>query len=504
MQFLPIRCFVLLSLAGLLAAEEVQVSILHTSDIHASIGDRAMEHHGGDLRRMATLLRQERQQLGDDKVLLIDTGDTIQGSLVGVVSQGAASIDVLDALGYDAWILGNHELDFGVQHLRELTRNVKTPILTGNLTLAADPPFASYRIFERAGARLAVIGMTTPSLGYWLSGPRYEGYTVRPARKVLEHLMPEVMRQQPDAIILAMHQGFLLRDSREMNEVKAIAYRFPQIDLILGGHTNRRYAGTRVASSWYVQPGEHATEYSRIQLRIDTRRHRVLAIESTLVPVPPDTPLDPVASEAARPWLEQTDHFARKVITTPSTTLTAEGKPGIDNDISELLCRALAWRAEAPVALHGLLSDESWPAGEPVDEARLFRTIPYENYLCIAHLTLDELAQVVQEQLDNRGSYTYNGIWGLEVEVADQRVVSVRLPGQEVAPETRIPLALSSYNAASGGNRYHTLYRLIQQPEAKLTHIDINSRDILRAYLRETADWDRPARRWLMPVASAP
>ncbi len=497
----PIRRIILLfvCLGPLFLGAEVQLTILHTTDIHAHLADHVSSENGGDWLRLATLLRRERAEAGPGNMLLIDTGDTIQGTLVGTLSQGAVALPVLAALEVDAWVIGNHELDFGLQRLRELTKLVQVPVLAGNLTLENGRPLPAYRICEKGGARIAIIGMTSGYLHNWFTGPDYDGFTVEDATLAIERIMPEVMRHKPDMIVLGIHQGFQYRDTRGVNEVRSIAYRFPQIDLILGAHTHQQYGGQRIGGSWYVQPAEHAAEYARIQVRIDIRRKKVLDISSTLVKVPGDTPRDPLAEEAAAAWLQVADREAIRTIATPARAVTSKGTPGIDCQISDMVCRAMMKQTGAVAALHGVLARLYWPAGKPVTRGDLFRAMPYENKVCVVNLTRLELADVIGEQLALRQAYTYNGIHGVHV-VADResgRVINVT-PAHGVWPEDeRRPVAITSYNAAGGGGRYPRLRELCARPESGLQVEPSDAREIVRRYMEENREWTAPPTRWI-------
>ncbi|NLZ59957.1 MAG: hypothetical protein GX901_04770, partial [Lentisphaerae bacterium] len=106
----PSRFFLLLFLfAALLAAEQRQLYFLQTTDIHSVLVDEGPAY--GSLLRLATLIKEQRSSLGAQRCLLIDCGDSIQGTLIGALSRGEAGMAALRALRYDVWVPGNHEFD---------------------------------------------------------------------------------------------------------------------------------------------------------------------------------------------------------------------------------------------------------------------------------------------------------------------------------------------------------------------------------------------------------
>ncbi len=466
--------------------EPADIVILQTTDIHAHVNPGWLQ--------LATVIKHERRQHGADKVLLVDCGDTILGSPTAAVARGQTDVLMLNHLKYDAWIPGNHEVDAGIARLTAITKAIHVPILNGNFRLQSQDPFPAWKMFRKGGARIAVIGMNNPNLAHWLWGKRFAGYAVRPALPLIEKLIPEIQRQRPDLIILAIHQGFQERSGSLRGEVDTIARRFPQIHLILGGHTHRAIPGRRIGKAYYVQPGAHGEYLARIRVKLDRKRHRPLRIESSLIRTAEVKP-DPTAKKLLQPWLVKAGRHNATVVTRSPTAVSGAGRPGRDCHLSEVICRAIAARAKAKVVFHPVFHRAGWQAG-PITEADLFRAVPYENTVGVAWLTREDLAAIIKEQL----RYWYakdlaNGIWGLtvRVRVKDQRVTELAFP----QGQTRIPTAFNSYVIAGAGSRFPELRRRVRQPDARLKEIPVYTRDLLRDYLKSTPDWYAKPTCWI-------
>lgn len=484
----------LLALPGL--ADSATLTVLQTTDIHGYVEHGDEGPGNGGWLRVATALRREREHVGADNCLLIDCGDTVAGSWTAAHSRGAIAVDMLVALDYDAWIPGNHELDYGVERLRDFYRRAERRVLCGNLVLspggAEELRAPAWRLFERAGCRVAVIGANSAFLGNWLWGDDRGDFAVTPALDMVARCLPEVHEHEPDVILLALHQGWVPpgSDSRSVNEVAEIADRFPEIDCILGGHTHREIPGIRIGwSTWYVQGGAHGNGYVRLRFDVDTERHRVRDVESEFVVVGEAAP-DPECREAVAPRLQASRKAAAEVVGHAGKTLSAWGRPGIHSDTSELLCRAIAESANADVVLQGKHSQHDVEAG-PITAADLFELVPYENGIGVAELTLDELRVVLAEQRSLRSSYVYCGVWGARVEwpetggIGD---VSIEAEGR-LAPDgkRRYRVAFNSYTLAGGGGRFPELRRITRRPHANLAELPLDTRDALRRYLRSHA-----------------
>ncbi len=129
------------------------VVILFTSDVHCGI-DQGFGYAG--------LYAVKEQLAKTNHVLLVDDGDAIQGEPVGTVTHGSAIIDLMNTVGYDVAIPGNHEYDYGMENFMNLTKQAKFPYISCNFTKNGELVFPSYVIKEVDGVKIGFIGITTP------------------------------------------------------------------------------------------------------------------------------------------------------------------------------------------------------------------------------------------------------------------------------------------------------------------------------------------------------
>lgn len=489
---------VLLALAaGRAPAAEAELLLLHTSDLHASIGPGARDE--GDWLRLAALIRRERQRAGPGQTLLLDCGDTCQGSFLAAQSRGAASIALLNHLRYDVWVPGNHDLDFGARRLGELMDACQGPaVLNGNLRLPGRPPPAAWKLFERGGLRVAVLGLNYEGLPDLLWGRDWEGCRSEPWRDTLARVLPEVQRARPDLTVLAVHGGWVWdRDPEQPNPIRDVTRQFPSVQVILGAHTHREIPGWKLQDTWYVQAGSHARRLGRVSVRYDRESRRLLSIESQLL-APGELEPDPAAARAVAPWLDTAREAAGQRLVQLQAGVADSGRPGVACGSSELFCRALAERTGASAAFHGNRPLRNWTPGRWLNAADLFAAMPFENGIGVARLTPAEIAAIVAEQWAQRDDYAYNGLYGLRAELdAQGQVQRLTLPdGRVPAPGERLPVAFTSFTLAGGGGRYPVLTRLVRQPEARLEELDLNLRQVLADYLRQHPA-PPPPERWL-------
>lgn len=139
--------------------ESLGVVILHTNDVHCGFEADDSTFGAADLAAYKARLESE----GYD-VILADAGDFVQGGVIGTLSNGEYPMQIMNELGYDVAIPGNHEFDFGMDNFLKLANEAKFPYISVNFTdLRTDEkPFSSYKIIEAGGLKIAFIGLTTP------------------------------------------------------------------------------------------------------------------------------------------------------------------------------------------------------------------------------------------------------------------------------------------------------------------------------------------------------
>ena len=140
------------------------VVILFTSDVHCGI-DQGFGYAG------LQAVREYLKAQGND-VLLVDDGDNIQGEPVGTMSKGEICLELMNAMGYDVAIPGNHEFDYGMDQFLSLVEKAEFPYISCNFNKGGELVFEPYVIKEAGGAKIAFVGVTTPKT-LTSSTPRY-------------------------------------------------------------------------------------------------------------------------------------------------------------------------------------------------------------------------------------------------------------------------------------------------------------------------------------------
>lgn len=232
---------ILLSLmAGILltsCTREVTLTFVQTSDSHSCIEPDAKTGMGGYVRR-ATLIDSLRTHVDPD-LLLFDCGDYSQGSLYYTLFQGETEVRLMNAMGYDAATIGNHEFDFGEENMQRLYHMAQFTILSCNYDVAGTPLedcVKPYTIITRKGVRIGVFGVT-PEMEGLVFKKNYEGITyLDPVAKANETAALLREKEHCDLVVCLSHLGWQM-PSHDIDDERFIA-QTQGIDLVMGGHSH--------------------------------------------------------------------------------------------------------------------------------------------------------------------------------------------------------------------------------------------------------------------------
>ncbi|MDD2240614.1 MAG: bifunctional UDP-sugar hydrolase/5'-nucleotidase [Kiritimatiellae bacterium] len=485
------------------SARQVHLTLLNTTDLHGSIRRTPgvyVDHNDGALLQCATIIQKIRAE--NPHTLLVDCGDVFQGTADSFLTQGGIMVQAMNALNYDAWAIGNHEFDWGLDRLGHLLRQMQAVPLAANLVVGPRAPdgferVQPYVMREVDGLKVAIVGLTTPNLPQWFRGLADADLQVLKSRRALEQILPQIRRERPHILVLLAHQGLMARDD-DANQIKAICRRFSEFDVVLGGHLHWVLAGARIGRTDYAQAGSGGRGVMRVDMVYDTVKGAVIDKTFTYLPVAVDTPTDEDLAALVADDLAQADRWLATVLGhTPTALKYSLAGAGL-SPVQQLLCAAIAESTGAEVVLHGVLSTKSISAGE-LRVADIWPVVPYENTIGCAWLTVAEIRAIMEEAADYLGTKRYFGTWGLQYEVhpdapRGHRIRRVRaVDGSPIHPKTRLKVALNSYHVAGGGGRFPEMNRILNRPPARLQHGDVPMRQMVMDYIQAHPQLSMPA-----------
>ena len=496
----------LASAAAALKSDTVCISILHTTDLHGHIlptSDYDGTPDRGGLARCVTQIRRWRRQ--NRNSILIDVGDVYQGTEVSLRNKGELMIDLFNYLEYDAWVVGNHEFDWGIEAFHQALQRSTMPVLAANTLLEGTPPgelpdakhpFAKIQPFilkEFAGIKLALIGITTPGMSFWLPREFTKGIDFQRPVEPVRRAIARAKSEGADAIVLTGHMGLKPRTGGDdfANSVTALTSEFPDVPIFIAGHTHQAIPSRLTNGVLFTQADHFGIHVGRVDLLFDRNSRKLLGREAICEPMDNRLHLDDVVISRAKSQLAESDAALTQPIGELARTLHARGRPAQPSDIERLIGAAITESLlERNVAvdgvMHGVFDENADLFAGPKTVNDIWNVIPYENYVVTAQLSSDEIKAVMEEIY---ASHERRNLLGFDVKLEgrgwDCKITSMTMQdGRPLDRGKKYLIAFNSFDSRSAGHHFMKLRALLETPSAKSVMHPVQTRDALIDYFR--------------------
>jgi 2',3'-cyclic-nucleotide 2'-phosphodiesterase / 3'-nucleotidase len=531
----------LLSAAPIASAqgETKTITILETSDLHGNImpwdyyANRSAEW---GLAKVATLIKQERAQ--NPNTLLIDNGDTIQGTPLTYyynlletqsVHPMAATMNVLR---FDSTTLGNHEFNYGPGVLNRWTSQLNFPALSAN-TRKTDggEAFQPYLIKEVDGVQVGILGLTTPAIPNWEKPGNIEGLRWDDPIATAKQYVPKIRAEGADLIVIAQHSGWSkapadsakpeswLTDPSTWqptgslpgeNVTIELAQQVPGVDIILAGHSHLDVPKAVINGVLIAEPSYWGRALSKftVQMQGSGSDWQVVGKDATNLSTR-GVAADAEIMNIAAGYHDQTI----KYISTPIGTATSEFSGGpkaryTDSALGDLINTVQSEAAAAagyPVdlSLAAIFTDAGMIPQGQITLRDAYSVYIYDNTLYVMEITGDILRRALEKNAeyfkqvdpnnlpadpkgvvaDNARDYNWDLYTGIEYTIdltrpVGQRVTKLRFAGKDLAPNQTLRIAINNYRASGGGG--YAMFR-----EGKILWQSTNEvRDLMAEYVK--------------------
>ena len=296
-----------------------EIVIIHVNDVHCGINDTI----GYD----GFALYYDELKKNYSNVIKVDVGDHIQGGTLGAISDGRAIIDIMNKIGFDVTILGNHEFDFGIEQLKRLGKNITGGYICANFRYRKNKTtlFNPYKIIEKAGKKIAFIGVLTPVTlaKTYLStikdedgGLLYDfcaGTEGQELPETIQGYINEVKKyKKVDYVILLTHIGM----TSEEYTSEGLLSKLENVDAVFDGHTHKIYNTTIPdKNKKEIHITQTGTKLNRIGKLIIKPDGKIISENIEVIPEPKDkTGVKNLNRKSQNRWVkEEIFNFVEKI-----------------------------------------------------------------------------------------------------------------------------------------------------------------------------------------------
>lgn len=399
--------------------KNVTIKMLATSDVHGYFFPYDFIEHKpirGSLARVSRYVKDVRKEYGKN-MLLFDNGDILQGqptcyysNFVRKDSINAAALAV-NYMQYDAQTIGNHDVETGHDVYDKWISEVNCPMLGANVvdTATGDTYLKPYAVFEREGVRIAVIGMITPAIPYWLHEKLWQGLRfedmVSASRKWVRHVKDV---EKADVVVGLFHSGWdggITTDKYSEDASMAVAQQVDGFDVIFYGHDHKRaiqnvvnHNGNKVVC---IDPGCNATSVADATLTLTLEDGKVVSknIESSLIDVR-DMDIDEGFMECMKDVVNDVTRFVSIKLGRLTRAIRTRDCFFGSSALNDLIHDIQLTVTGADISINAPLTFNSTIEAGDVTIADMFKLYKYENDLYVMKLRGHEIRKHLEMSYD--------------------------------------------------------------------------------------------------------
>jgi 5'-nucleotidase / UDP-sugar diphosphatase len=444
-------CFLFLFLVIRVHGNPSEVRILHVNDFHGFAVEHRVfgsEDPVGGIQYLVGLVEKLRKERPS---LLLAAGDMIQGNNWANLSKGRSVIELMNAMRFDAMVVGNHEFDFGQEVLQERISEAQFPVLGANVEgLGRVIP---YTIKEIEGLKVGIIGIVSEETPVTTHPGNVRGLSFLPSAETAERYV-RALRGKTDLIVLLSHMGL----SRDL----AIADKVKGIDVIVGGHSHAKVDKyLSVGNTVIVQAFEHGEALGVLDLGL--KNGKIATIASRLERIRPDQDVKSIAVAAiVEKYSREADALMNEVIGITDVELDGKNVRTRETNLGDFIADTLREVSSADVTItNGGGMRASIKQGR-IRISDVYSVLPFDNYVVAVRLTGRQIREVLEHGVsaveDEEGRFPQvSGLTFVYDPSAAKgtRVADIVIGGKPIMDDREYTVATNDFLAA-GGDGYGT------------------------------------------------
>jgi 5'-nucleotidase / UDP-sugar diphosphatase len=427
-------------------AQSADLRILYVNDFHGFA--EAYKPLGSDepLGGVAALAGKVQALRQEKPTLLLAAGDMIQGNNWANMSQGESVIELMNALQFDAMVLGNHEFDFGQEELKKRIAESAFPVLGANVE--GLDPIKPFIIKERSGLRVGIVGIVTEDTPVATHPRNVFGLTFLSSIETIEKTLRE-LKSQTDIVILLSHIGHAAD--------RAIAEKVKGINVIVGGHSHTKILKpVRIGDTLIVQAWEHGKVLGVLDLTI--RDGRVVGYDGRLEEVKPNLEKeDRTILALVEKYKQRVDKALNIPIGEAEIDLDGENVRKRETNLGNFVADIMRQASKADAALiNGGTIRTNLSRGE-IRVKDVYSVLPFDNYIVAVKLSGKQIAEALEHGVSGveERAGRFPQVAGMTFTYSPSaakgsRIREILISGQPLDPYREYTIATNDFLAAGG------------------------------------------------------
>lgn len=406
------------------------VTILHTNDSHGYWAAGTYSGRKNGMANVAALIAKERAH--NPNVLLLDAGDTFQGNSFAYFFRNRDPNPIaggLNLLGYDAFVIGNHEFNFGPATFATMLGQLDFPIL-GKANLVDDGSYGfindnvrDYINLDVDGLKVSIFGLTNPRVYRYELPTNIPGLTFPDPIAAAAALVPQIRaNENPDLLVGLTHMGYAPYGDEPESD-RLLTENVPGLDVLIGGHSHTRLDPAVLYVTDANPDGTLIAQAERYALNLGKVNvgfigGEMVLREGFLIPASEATAPDPTLTAYLQPFLDEIDAYNATAIGQTTVPIDALQAYTQETNGANLQADASVWELEQngiPVDFHlsGAMSNRKVADGaspaNPVTLTKgdMFTLMPYENSLVVLEMNGPQIKEVLERSYRNWYYYKY-------------------------------------------------------------------------------------------------
>lgn len=396
--------------------QDILLKILFTSDIHGCFFPYDFLHGKeatASLCSIQTYVNKQREEYGDGLILL-DAGDFFEGqptcfysNHVNKRSESLAA-SIVNYMGYDCIAVGNHDIEACHDIYDEYFKQMNSPVVCANIlqSESEETYFLPYSIIEKRGIRIAIVGMSTAAVPYWLDEKRWSGMRFESVKQTASSIVKRIREEEkPDFVVGLFHSGWdggIDTLGIKENETKETALSVEGFDVILYGHDHKAHCNTIKGKDeknvLCLNPASEASFIGDVEIKYNPRT-KLWHTMGRLIPVSEIRPDEEMCKAFAKEFSLAKDYMNETICHLNSDIRSRDCCFG-DAPLSAFLHHVQLRVTGADISFAAPLCFDETIASGCVKRSDVFRLFKYDNDICGLKMTGREIKNYLEMSYD--------------------------------------------------------------------------------------------------------